>query len=90
MTWGIWNDLPSHFRPADRTLTRADFTDAPVKNPDDPNNSDRLRNRLTTNVLKGIDGVLTWLAEGMVEKLPADKREAMIRKFKDQVLRDGP
>jgi hypothetical protein len=60
-----------------RTLMACDFTDAPVNTERSPR-SDRLRNRLTANVgsIKTLDGLIAFAVEGMLEKLPEDRRAA--------------
>jgi hypothetical protein len=62
-----------------RTLMTVDFTDCPLNN--DRSNrktSARLRDRFTaeTGTVKGIDGLVAWAIEGMISRLPEDKREA--------------
>jgi hypothetical protein len=55
-----------------RSLMRCDFTDAPVNDPLDRTHSKRLRDRLTATEghLRGEDGMLQWLAAGMIDKIP--------------------
>jgi hypothetical protein len=60
----------------DRTLIHCDFTDAPINNPNKSDISDRLRNRLTAvqGTINGLDGLVAWAIEGMIEKLPEHQR----------------
>jgi hypothetical protein len=60
-----------------RTRMHVDFTDAPVNTERSPR-SDRLRKRLAANVgsIKTLDGLIAFAVEGMLEKLPEDRRAA--------------
>lgn len=60
-----------------RTLTRCDFTDAPINDPTKYDMSDRLRDRLTTDrgPMKGIDDLVMWAIEGTVQQLPEEDRD---------------
>jgi hypothetical protein len=70
-----------------RTLMACDFIDAPVNDPNQVDISKRLRDRLTaeTGTVKGIDGLVAWAIEGMISRLPEDKREAA----RESARRDG-
>lgn len=60
-----------------RTLMRRDFTDAPINDPDDPDISDRLRSRLSTDtgtVKGGANGLISFMVERWVQKLPEHER----------------
>jgi hypothetical protein len=61
-----------------RTLMSSDFTDAPINDPNDPDISDRLRDRLTTKevAIHGFDGLLLWMTERMIKDLPPNERVA--------------
>ena len=63
-----------------RTLMSCDFSDAPINDPRRlcPR-SDRLRNRLTATVGAingGVDGLMAWMVERMLQRLPPEKRAA--------------
>jgi hypothetical protein len=61
-----------------RTLMASDFTDAQVNNPNDETISDRLYDRLTatSGTVNGLDGLVAWAIERMIQRLPEDQRVA--------------
>jgi len=62
-----------------------DFIEAMVNDPDDRRNSERLRNRLTTDSgsINGLDGLLNWMIARQIEKLPEEARAAAWERVKD-------
>jgi hypothetical protein len=73
-----------------RKLTACDFIDAPVNHIDNWRKSDRLRNRLASNkgTVKGADGLIAMLAEGMICKLPEHEQEAARQSFRNNVMNE--
>ena len=72
-----------------RTLMSCDFDDVPINDPTKPNISDRLRDRLTTDrgTVNGLEGLLMWMAGGMIQKLPEHQQEEAWAAFRNSVLK---
>jgi hypothetical protein len=65
-----------------RTLTKSDFANVPVNDPNQKHMSERLRARITTDQAKMTGaGMFDWMAWRMIEKLPPHAREAAWRKW---------
>lgn len=72
-----------------RTLMSCDFTDSPVNRDDHDRKSDRLINRLTTQtgyIKGGLDGLIEWMAQGWLKKLPKHERDRAYKAW--QEMRD--
>jgi hypothetical protein len=75
-----------------RTLTRHDFTNAPINDLNDWNISERFRNRLSTDdqfTLTTTDNPFVWMAEKMIQNLPEHEQERARQSFRNNVLKGG-
>jgi hypothetical protein len=77
-----------------RTLCRTDFTDAPVNNPNEHQHSDRLRDRLTTDVsrlrVNSLGDLFQFLTERMIAGLPAEQKAALRKDLRDLLALQDP